>query len=696
MRQNNKRIALLLALCMLLVFGAGSTVYAAEEAPILEETTVAEDAAVAEDIVIDEVAAEEAPAEEAEAPLAEAQLNGMPYVPGQIVVVFDQGGEAAAQACAEEEAAQVQAINHIDGVGDAVLIKIAEGQSMERAVAAYSAKSGVKYAHPNYVFKTQANVSQLQQAPQGSESVAQSTPNDPLFENEWYYKKVDAGSAADMIAALPQREKVRVAVVDTIVDMKHEDLANIVNRDISRDFTNGVMETYPDITENSQTHGSHVSGIIAAEANNGKGIAGVASGTRNQVVELMSCRVLDDGGIGTSYNIAMGVAWANECNANVINMSLGGLPSYPEGSAGKLVEDAIDKAVENGAVVVVAAGNENTDAYSTPSDYDSVISVIATTDYKDPNVRCKTNFSNFGTAKDVSAPGERILSTVPGGKYEYMDGTSMASPVVAGVVALMRYANPNLTPALIKKGLESTAEDLYFTGFDTTTAWGNVNAKAAVEYALKDTPPDPPAPKPVPYSPKDTKAVNEFGGNIKLEWTSLEDSDGYFILRSEAKYKSDMKQYKRIDKVEQSGLDKYSYTDTSVQIGKRYCYTVLGYKLDEQGNPKTGYFGNTLYATARCAAPENFKAAGQSKSSIKAEWSKTDGADGYYLYRSSKASGGFKLVSKIAGAEKTGYTDSGLKPATKYYYKLIAYTNSDRGALKGATAGAVAAQTKSK
>lgn len=691
-----------LTLCLLLTIGFGTTSLAAQEPAqeVLAEVGETQDGTPeSEGADIIEVPAEEATAVSEANPEAEAELaaTDLPYVAGEVVVVFESGADSASVIAVN--GGELVSLTEMPGVGDVALIKIPQNNTVAQAIGVYNGKPGVRYAESN--FKYTAFTEQSKAAENEQPQVVASSPptpsvkspsqKDPMLDQQWYLDKINVSAATNIIDSLPARDKVLVAIVDSAVDLNHEDLTNIYNKELCRNFINGVMEPYPKTAEGDE-HGSHVSGIIAAQANNGKGIAGVASGSRNQIVELMSSRALTDDAGGTNYNISMGIYWAVKCGADVINMSLGGAPGYPPTGEARLEEEVIDLAVNMGAVVVTAAGNEDTDSYVTPSDFDSSISVIATTNYSDPKGYCKTAFSNFGTSKDISAPGERILSTIPNNKYEYFNGTSMASPVVAGVAAMMRYAHPGMKPQDVKAGLETTATDLFRTGYDTTTAWGNVNAEAAVRYALKEDPPVPPTPV-MAQSPNDTAATNLTATSIRLDWSEIENADGFFIFRSEGKYKSDFSKYEIVGKNPEPNMT--TFTDTELETGKRYCYTVVGYLLNEQGEEETGMMGNTLYATPKCMAPTGFKAAGQNASTIKVSWNSTEGADGYYLYRSTTKTGGYKLTAKFAGGEGANYYDKSLKKGTKYYYKLIAITNTDSGVVKGITAGPVAGQTKS-
>ncbi len=201
-------------------------------------------------------------------------------------------------------------------------------------------------------------------------------------------------------------------------------------------------------TYDGHGHGSHVAGTIAAETNNEIGIAGI-----NWYGKLMAVKVLSDGGSGSLSGIAKGVVFATDNGANLINMSLGG-----RAGGRTVLDDAIDYADSKGVSVIVAAGNSNVDAKNfTPANHPLVITVAAL----GPGM-VRTDFSNWGETVDVAAPGQYILSTVPAkhgiptsryqcfkaedGKNNYCElaGTSMASPMTAGLVGLVYAANPDL------------------------------------------------------------------------------------------------------------------------------------------------------------------------------------------------------------------------------------------------------------
>ncbi len=309
------------------------------------------------------------------------------------------------------------------------------------------------------------------------------TPNDPRLSEQWGF-----GTSAASINVRPAWDKstgtgVVVAVIDTGIT-NHPDLnANILpgydfisDAAMARDGggrdnnpndegdwygANECGAGYP--ASNSSWHGTHVAGTIAAVTNNAVGVAGTAYNAK-----IVPVRVLGKCG-GYTSDIADAIVWASggtvsgvPANANpaeVINMSLGG-----SGSCSTTYQNAINGAVSRGTTVVVAAGNSNTNVSSAvPANCPNVIAVAATT-----SAGARASFSNYGTGIDISAPGASILSTlntgttVPGSaSYASYNGTSMAAPHVAGVVALMQAAATTaLTPAQVESILKSTARPL--------------------------------------------------------------------------------------------------------------------------------------------------------------------------------------------------------------------------------------------
>ncbi len=338
------------------------------------------------------------------------------------------------------------------------------------------------------------------------------TPNDTYYASyQWHYFEAAGGIKADQAWELSDGDGVVVAVIDTGIT-NHSDLnANVLpgydfisDTSISGDG-NGRDSDPSDPGDfeggnSSSWHGTHVAGTIAAVTNNNKGVAGVAHGAK-----IVPVRVLGTGG-GYLSDIADGIVWASggsvsgvPANANpaeVINMSLGG-----SGACSATYQNAINGAVSRGTTVVVAAGNDNANVSGyNPGNCNNVVSVASTT-----RTGARSSFSNYGSLIDVAAPGSDIASTVNAGSttpgaesYALMSGTSMASPHVAGVVALMQSAaGGSLSPAQVETILKNTLRA--FPGStDRDIGDGIVDALAAVQAAGGGTPDPDPDPDPTP------------------------------------------------------------------------------------------------------------------------------------------------------------------------------------------------------
>jgi len=337
--------------------------------------------------------------------------------------------------------------------------------------------------------------------------------NDPMYSQQWDFYEATAGLNLPAAWDKSTGAGVNVAVIDTGY-RPHADLSGQIlpgydfitsaaiagdgdGRD--SDASDPGDNTYagqcgtgvPAQDEASSWHGTHVAGTIAAKTNNGVGIAGVAYGAK-----VLPVRVLGKCG-GYTSDIADAIVWAsggavsgapaNPNKARVLNLSLGG-----SGACDTTTQNAINSARSRGAVVVVAAGNSNADASGTsPANCAGVIAVAAV-----GRSGGKASYSNYGATVDVAAPGgdssAGILSTLNAGTttpagdtYAYYMGTSMATPHVAGVAALMLAANPNLTPDDVEAKLKSTARA--FPAACSGCGAGIVDAAAAVNAVLTTT-----------------------------------------------------------------------------------------------------------------------------------------------------------------------------------------------------------------
>jgi subtilisin family serine protease len=264
---------------------------------------------------------------------------------------------------------------------------------------------------------------------------------------------------------------VVIGLLDTGYEGSHPDLAAIpiVAPYNARTGTTTVTDVYG--------HGTHVAGTIAAQTNNGIGVAGIAPGIR-----MMPVKVMDNNGQGYWSDFLEGVDWARTHGASIINLSLGGTLTASQAAA---FQPTFDAAYEAGVLVVAAAGNNNRDEPFYPASFAHVISVAATT-----NTDTRASFSNFGPAVDLSAPGYNIYSTYPGGTYKLMSGTSMATPHVVGLAALIRSYHPSYTVDEVETAMEVNAVDLGTPGRDDYFGYGRIQADQAVAWVAPDlTPP---------------------------------------------------------------------------------------------------------------------------------------------------------------------------------------------------------------
>lgn len=401
------------------------------------------------------------------------------------------------------------------------------------------------------------------------------TPTDPYYYRQWAYSHIQGPAAWGVTRG---SSSVKVAVLDTGVDMTHVDLAANIDTADGYDFVNNDSDPNDDsLGYFGAGHGTHVSGIVAAVSGNGVGVAGTAPGVR-----VMPVKVMDQNGDGLISDVVDGIFWAADHGASVISMSLGGAGTASEEAA---MQSAVDYATNKGVVVVAAAGNHLTSIDPTSVDYPAactgVIAVGAT-----GSDDAKTAYSNWGTGLDVMAPGDSIYSTLPGSTYGTMSGTSMATPFVAGAAALLRSYRPAATVSQVTTALERTAKDLGVAGYDTSTGYGIIQMYSALSYLTGgDTTP--------PVTTSDVKASYDDNAVITL---SASDGSGSGVA---ATYLStDGNPYQR---------------GTRFTIAGYGSHTVSYYSVDAMGNAetptsKTFTIGDTLPPTTGSDAVSSYDA----------------------------------------------------------------------------------------
>lgn len=360
-----------------------------------------------------------------------------------------------------------------------VVVKKAVFQTNDSAVKSLNENPMVEIAEPNYIYKINK------------------APSDPMYSQTWGLGNIGQADPKNQVGVAGidinaeraweiqtgTREKI-IAIIDTGIDWTHPDLVdNMWTNDAEKNGTagvdddnNGVVDDiygYNAITgtgnaKDDQGHGSHCAGTIGARANNGIGVAGV-----NWNVRMMAVKFLDAGGSGSLADAIKAIDYATKMGANVMSNSWGG------GGFSQTLLDSIQRSNDAGAIFIAAAGNEynnNDNSPTYPSTYQvaNVMSVAAI-----DNRGAKADFSNYGKKTvHLGAPGVNVMSTT-GGKYASFSGTSMATPHVAGVAALLWANEPNLTAAEVKARLVATVRPLASMKGKTRTG-GMVDAYGAL------------------------------------------------------------------------------------------------------------------------------------------------------------------------------------------------------------------------
>jgi subtilisin family serine protease len=386
-------------------------------------------------------------------------------------------------------------------------IKLAPGQTVEKAVQYLTSLKSVIYAEPVYYYKSTAQ------------------PNDPLFVNQWGMNNAgqSSGTAGADIRAIEAwdvaqgADEIIVGIVDTGIDYSHEDLSvnfytnpgedawtdpnNPATGNHIDDDGNGMIDDWKGwnffgATNNAaddNMHGTHCAGIIGAVGNNSKGIAGI-----NWRIRLLSLKFLNNEGTGSSVDAINAIIYGTDQGARILNNSWGG------SGFSNALQDAISYANDHGVLFVAAAGNDGVNTDSAPEypacyELPNIISVAAS-DRNDQRalwgdtsgggddcgfvcsrVIAAVPGSNYGLQSvDLAAPGKDILSCTPGNQYEILSGTSMATPFVSGAVGLVWAKHPSLTAIQVKEKILSTVDKLAaFKGI--VVSEGRLNLAAALK-----------------------------------------------------------------------------------------------------------------------------------------------------------------------------------------------------------------------
>jgi len=466
---------------------------------------------------------------------------------------------------------------------------------------------------------------------------------DTELDNSWGVKRIGAG----VVHGYNKGTGVKVAIIDTGIDYAHPDLdANYMG---GYDFVNNDADPKDD-----HGHGTHCAGIVAAEDND-IGVIGVAP-----KAYLYAVKVLNSKGSGYLSNVILGIQWSVNNGMQVVSMSLG-TSTYSTS-----LKDACDKAYAAGLVLVAAAGNSgdgnpNTNEYSYPAAYDSVIAVGAT-DKSDT----APSWSNSGPYLELAAPGISIYSTLPtygvtlSGTYGYdygtLSGTSMACPHVAGTAALVIASDSTLTNVGVRTCLKTTADDLGAGGWDTVYGYGLVDADE-VAPGVDTTPPMISI-----LSPADGALINTASPRISATVTDASGIDTASIVMTV--------DGASVAHTYDSATGLVSYDVPATEPLAEGLHTVALDVSDTVGNPATASWSFTVDTTPPTHVT-GVTVTTVSSSQLDISWTANTelDLDHYNVYRSTVSGGPYDLV---ASPTTNSYSDTGLTALTTYYYIVTA------------------------
>lgn len=421
-------------------------------------------------------------------------------------------------------------------------IEISKGHTTEKALREYNDYRSVVSTARNYKLETSA------------------ITNDSHVDKQYYLDNVNIDSGWKAVKGYGYQQSW-IAVIDTGLKTDHPELKNMYLKKYSVDMTvsgypklDSVQKKYTDF------HGTAVSSVIAAQANNSRGISGTGTGAGNGRLRIMALKCsMKPNFINDSAAVA-GIYYATDHGADVINISSG---SYTYNSSYK---SAIEYARKAGVLVVASAGNDNNNnskKTNYPSGYTGVMEVAATT-----KTNKKASFSNYGASIDISAPGKNIvvcttdkLDSQFEGYYTIADGTSFSAPIVSAVAGVMySYSQGILSVNQIESIIKSTA-----TKYDLSSMGsGVINGGLAIQKAKYMT-----------FQATQEKLISVkpfvMSQLLKIQWEDVTDAEGYVIYRANSSNGS----YKKIKTI--TSKSTREYVDGNLTKGKKYYYKIRGY-----------------------------------------------------------------------------------------------------------------------
>ena len=588
-----------------------------------------------------------------------------------------------------------------------VLVHLNLDQTVERAEEVMQELESVEDSSKNY-----NNIT-------GSSFEDEMGSNDPELIMQDYLKQIkvpDAWNSWNESGEEDNYSEAWVAVIDTGLDITHPDLKNRYIKDKSVVISEGVVDWESGDVVSSKIvpmneancyvhdvdtkygrsgdyHGTHVAGIIAAEADNKKGIVGIASvynkytGYVDQNCRIMAInaahREWDEKGkeYVSKFNVAdtiTAIYYAANNGADVINMSLYGKTSS------SCYQKAIDYAHAKNVVVCACAGNghykvdenghfildeqeniiiEDVNVTNYPAAYNHVISV-ANVDSSNH----RASLSVYNQSVDISAPGVDIYSCViDGDKYDEDSGTSMATPMVSATAAILRSMYPDTTADEIEEILLTTATDLKPDGKDIYTGHGLLNVGLAVQ-TLK-------ARRLNKVSPQNAVAKCVDYQSIKLAWDAIDWAERYVVLRST----SANGEYTKIKSIQAldwytytSSLGRYRFTDKGLATGTTYYYKIRAASKYKETEFRFSQFCPVISVKCMMDAPTGLTLT-PTAGKMKASWAKVNGAEGYQVWRADNKDGTYKRIHTLTSGATVSYEDTTVTAGKTYYYKVRAY-----------------------
>ena len=563
--------------------------------------------------------------QQAEPALTQSALAG-DFVPGRLLVKFKENMVTATTAKVLTEYGMTY-VSHLYA-SPVQLLQVPVGQELA-LMKQLNADPRVDYAEPDYIYR------------------AFGAPNDPKYSKQWAHtERLQSAAAWDITTG---SNAVIIAVIDTGIDETHPDLKEKIVA--GYDFVEGDATPH-----DLNGHGTHVAGIAAALTNNSEGVAGMSWNAR-----IMPLRVLDANGSGWSSDIISAINWTFTHGAKVLNLSLGGT-GYSQS-----MQNAVTTATNAGSLVIAAMGNcrmagngcSAANPISYPAAYTDVMAVAATN-----RSDGYAYYSQYGAHCDIAAPGGAmssvhdaggIYSTMPtydvtltiDKDYDYLQGTSMATPYVSGLAALIWSAAPGLTPAQVQQVIQNTAVDLGPAGWDQNYGYGRIAPLAALQSVVLSAP--------------TLSAISnpENDGAYSVSWSAVSGATGYTLQEDDnAGFSSPATRYS-------GAATQYQVTG---QPGGTWYYRVFSLAGELQSGSSNAV-STTVAASSLSAPTLNAISNPDGDGAYAVSWSAVTGATAYRLEES--ASPYFEQPTMVYEGTRQQY-DAVDMPGGTWYYRVRA------------------------